>query len=99
MNEERRRYESDAYDLLLYAAPEKKVEVLDALMEMNSWSAKGWIQGLLYDESPHVREAAARWLGKTTYLRYRDDLVALRSAETDPEVRQAVEEALRQMEP
>ena len=99
MNEERRRYESDAYDLLLYAAPEKKVEVLDALMEMNSWSAKGWIQGLLYDKSPLVRAAAARWLGRTTYLRYRDDLVALRSAETDPEVRGAVEEALRQMEP
>ena len=99
MNEERRQYESDAYDLLLYAAPEKKVEVLDTLMKMNSWSAKGWIQGLLYDESPLVRAAAVRWLGETTYLRYRDDLTALRSAETDPVVQQAVEKALRQMEP
>lgn len=99
MNEERRQYESDAYDLLLYAAPEKKVEVLDTLMKMNSWSAKGWIQGLLYDESPLVRAAAVHWLGETTYLRYRDDLRALRSCETDPVVRQAVENALRQMEP
>ena len=70
-----------------------------AMPTICSSSAKGWIQGLLYDESPLVRAAAARWLGKTTYLRYQDDLVALRSAETDPEVRQAVEEALRQMEP
>lgn len=98
-DKDRRKYQDDAYDLLLYAAPEKKVEVLDELMRMNSWSAKSWIQGLLYDASPLVRAAAARWLGETTYLRYRDDLKAAASVETDATARAAMEKALLQTEP
>ena len=98
MDKPRRSYEDKAYDTLLYAPDEEVIATLDSLMALNSWSAKRWIQGLLFHASPAVRAAAARHIGEALFLTYLPDLRAAHRAETDPEARQALRKAIEELE-
>ncbi|MEA3504560.1 MAG: BPL-N domain-containing protein [Bacteroidota bacterium] len=46
------------YDDLL-TTPKKKIYAINRLVEIQGWSAKKWIPGMLRDDNPEVRKAAA----------------------------------------
>ncbi len=55
-----RLQQQDNYFNMLWEAPDQKVEAINRLVAQSSWSAKKKVIGLLRDESPEVRLAAAR---------------------------------------
>ncbi|MGI6572112.1 MAG: BPL-N domain-containing protein [Fermentimonas sp.] len=86
------REESKCFDTFLYGTPEQKLEALDWLQLHLSWSAKRWVQGLLYDGNPEVRLRAAKYIADTQYLHYLPDLKAAWLSEQDAEIKEKMEE-------
>lgn len=97
MTAERRELESQAFQTFLYGSPEERLNALDWVMQHNSWDAKRWIQGLIFDESPEVRSSAARWIGWAMYRTYLPDLEVAYSLEPNADVKQVMGEAIRQL--
>lgn len=95
MDRARRDYEDGAYDTLLYGSEEKVTEALDSLMVLNSWSAKRWIQGLLYHSSAAVRTRTAEHLGRGLFKMYESDLRSALQVETDSKARETMKSAIR----
>ncbi len=54
--------ERELYVQLSHEDMEKRLEAIEALEEMNSWSAHEWMVGMLRDEAPEVRVRAAKYL-------------------------------------
>ncbi|MBQ9470539.1 MAG: biofilm PGA synthesis protein PgaB [Bacteroidales bacterium] len=77
------RYESKCFSTFLYGTPDEKVAALEWLHQHQSWDAKRWVQGLLFDASPQVRLRAAQYIADIHYLHYLPDLRAAHQAETD----------------
>ena len=85
------REESKCFDTFLHGTTEQKLEALDWLQSHLSWSAKRWVQGLLYDGSPEVRLRAAKYIADTQYLHYLSDLKAAWLSEQDAETKKQME--------
>lgn len=97
MSVEALKKESRYYYTFLYASPEEKVAALDWLQECRSWSAKRWVQGLLFDESPLVRVRAAKFIAETDYLPFLKDLETAWKVEKDPQAKTEMEGYLKSL--
>lgn len=97
MTEERRQKESESFQTFLYGSTEAQLKALDWLMQHNSWDAKRWIQGLIFDKRPEIRLAVANWLGWSLYRMYLPDLEIAHDKETEPEVKAAMAEAIEKL--
>ena len=84
------RKERGYYRTFLYGSPKEKIAALDWLQACRSWDAKRWVQGLLFDNSPAVRERAARFIAETDYLPFLSDLEAACRVERDEETKQSM---------
>jgi len=82
------RKERGYYRTFLYGSPKEKIAALDWLQACRSWDAKRWVQGLLFDNSPAVRERAARFIAETDYLPFLSDLEAACRVERDAQTKQ-----------
>ena len=82
------RKERGYYRTFLYGLPNEKIAALDWLQACRSWDAKRWVQGLLFDNSPAVRERAARFIAETDYLPFLSDLEAACRVERDEQTKQ-----------
>ena len=82
------RKERGYYRTFLYGSPKEKIAALDWLQNCRSWDAKRWVQGLLFDNSPAVRERAARFIAETDYLPFLSDLEAACRVERDAQTKQ-----------
>lgn len=82
------RKERGYYRTFLYGSPKEKIAALDWLQACRSWDAKRWVQGLLFDNSPAVRERAARFIAETDYLPFLSDLEAACRVERDEQTKQ-----------
>ena len=78
------------YNTFLYGSPNEKIAALDWLQACRSWDAKRWVQGLLFDNSPAVRERAARFIAETDYLPFLSDLEAACRVERDEQTKQSM---------
>lgn len=94
MTDERRTTESDAYDILLYGSEREQLTTLEWLMTHNSWSAKRWIQGLIFDQNPIVRKAASEWVSWAMYCTYLPDLKVAYDVEQDPDVKATLKSSI-----
>ena len=88
------KQESAYYQTFLYGTPEEKIAALDWLQSKHSWSAKRWVQGLLFDADPKVRVRAAQYIADTHYLHYLSDLKAAYNSEKDPQTKEQLKEQL-----
>lgn len=95
--DELRTRESALYDTLLYGDSQARISALEWLFQHQSWPAKRWVQGLLYDADPAVRAAAVRYIAGGEYTHYLADLEAAYRAETDPGTKGTIESAIRQL--
>ena len=86
-------YEASCLRVLMYGTPEEKLERLEWLHAHQSWDAKRWIQGLVFDADPRVRARAAQYIADIQYLRYLPEVAAACAAEDDPEVKECMKEA------
>lgn len=84
------RKERGYYRTFLYGSPNEKIAALDWLQACRSWDAKRWVQGLLFDNSPTVRERAARFIAETDYLPFLSDLEAACRVERDEQTKQSM---------
>ena len=84
------RKERGYYRTFLYGLPNEKIAALDWLQACRSWDAKRWVQGLLFDNSPAVRERAARFIAETDYLPFLSDLEAACRVERDEQTKQSM---------
>ena len=78
------------YNTFLYGSPKEKIAALDWLQNCRSWDAKRWVQGLLFDNSPAVRERAARFIAETDYLPFLSDLEAACRVERNVQTKQSM---------
>ena len=78
------------YNTFLYGSPKEKIAALDWLQNCRSWDAKRWVQGLLFDNSPAVRERAARFIAETDYLPFLSDLEAACRVERNAQTKQSM---------
>ena len=78
------------YNTFLYGSPKEKIAALDWLQDCRSWDAKRWVQGLLFDNSPAVRERAARFIAETDYLPFLSDLEAACRVERNAQTKQSM---------
>ena len=92
------RYESSCFRTFLYGSSEEKIAALDWLHQHQSWDAKRWVQGLLFDGSPEVRLRAAQYIADIAYLHYLPDMRAACAAEQDTEVKKQMQQHLRRLE-
>ena len=90
-------YEADCLQKLLYGMPQEKIASLDWLYAHQSWDAKRWVQGLLYDNDPAVRVRAARYIADIQYLTYLPDIKAACVAEKDPDTAAALQQQLERL--
>lgn len=90
--------ESSYYDTFLYGAADEKIEALDWLEEKASWSAKRWVQGLIYDSSPAVRARAAEYIANAEYTHYLPDLKAALKSEKNENTKETISAAIRYIE-
>ncbi len=97
MTAERRQKESESFQTFLYGSDEAQLLALDWLMQNNSWDAKRWIQGLLFDKRPEMRRSVAHWLGWSLYRMYLPDLQIAHDKENDPEVKAEMARAIEQL--
>lgn len=88
MTKDELRKERGYYRTFLYGSPNEKIAALDWLQACRSWDAKCWVQGLLFDNSPAVRERAARFIAETDYLPFLSDLDAACKVECDEQTKQ-----------
>ena len=84
------RKERGYYRTFLYGSSKEKIAALDWLQACRSWDAKRWVQGLLFDNSPAVRERAARFIAETDYLPFLSDLEAACRVERDEQTKQSM---------
>ena len=84
------RKERGYYRTFLYGLPNEKIAALDWLQNCRSWDAKRWVQGLLFDNSPAVRERAARFIAETDYLPFLSDLEAACRVERNAQTKQSM---------
>ena len=84
------RKERGYYRTFLYGSPKEKIAALDWLQACRSWDAKRWVQGLLFDNSPAVRERAARFIAETDYLPFLSDLEVACRVERDEQTKQSM---------
>lgn len=84
------RKERGYYRTFLYGSPNEKIAALDWLQACRSWDAKRWVQGLLFDNSPAVRERAARFIAETDYLPFLSDLEVACRVERDEQTKQSM---------
>ena len=84
------RKERGYYRTFLYGSPKEKIAALDWLQACRSWDAKRWVQGLLFDNTPAVRERAARFIAETDYLPFLSDLEAACRVERDEQTKQSM---------
>ena len=75
----------------------EKLQALQWLKEHSSWDAKRWVQGLLFDDSPLVRAAAAQYIADAHYLTYLPDVEALYLSEADAATREQVCHSLERL--
>lgn len=92
------KQESDYFQTFLYGSAEEKIAGLDWLQAHHSWSAKRWIQGLLFDASPEVRVRAAKYIADTHYLHYLPDMKAAYNSEKDEATKQQLKTYLDKLE-
>ena len=90
-------YESSCFQTLLYGSTSEKLACLDWLHEHQSWDAKRWVQGLVFDSDPEIRLRAARYIADIQYLSYLPDLAAACAAEKDPDVAALMKEQLARL--
>ena len=91
-------YESACLQTLLYGSPQEKIACLDWLCEHQSWDAKRWVQGLVYDADPAVRVRAARYIADIQYLTYLPGLSTACAAEKDPQTAALLKEQLARLQ-
>lgn len=91
-------YESSCLQTLLYGSPQEKIACLDWLYEHQSWDAKRWVQGLVYDSEPAVRVRAARYIADIQYLTYLPDVAAAAASEKDPQTAARLQEQLKRLQ-
>lgn len=72
--------EARCFQVFLYGAEAEKIGALDWLETHLSWDAKRWVQGLLYDAAPAVRERAARYIERCELTMFEADIAASRKA-------------------
>lgn len=89
--------EADYFKKLVYGTETEKLEALEWLKAHHSWDAKRWIQGVLFDGSPKVRAAAAKYIADIHYFTFIKDVRAAYEAETDAEAKQSIGESLEKM--
>lgn len=92
------KQESGYFSTFLYGAAEEKIEALDWLEETVSWSAKRWVQGLVYDSSATVRARAAEYIANSEFTHYLPDLKAALKNETDENTKTVMESSIRFLE-
>ena len=88
------KFEADCFKKLVYGKEEEKLEAMKWLKAHYSWDAKRWIQGLLYDNSPEVRAAAAEYIADIHYLTFLKDVRAAIQVETNEKARQRMQKCL-----
>ncbi|MBR1469411.1 MAG: biofilm PGA synthesis protein PgaB [Prevotella sp.] len=82
--------EADCFKKLVYGSENEKIEALEWLKAHQSWDAKRWIQGALFDESAEVRAAAAEYIADIHYFTFIKDVRAAYEAETDEAAKQRI---------
>ena len=92
------KQESGYFSTFLYGTAEEKIEALDWLEETVSWSAKRWVQGLVYDSSATVRARAAEYIANSEFTHYLPDLKAALKNETDENTKTVMESSIRFLE-
>ena len=90
--------ESAYFKKLVYGTETEKIEALDWLKAHQSWDAKRWIQGVLFDGSPKVRAAAAKYIADIHYFTFTKDVRAAYEAETDAEAKKSIGESLEKLQ-
>lgn len=98
MSEEMLKQESDTYKTFLYGTTDEKLEALAWLRSVLSWSAKRWVQGLLYDGDARVRVAAAEYIAWMGYTRYLPDVRAAAASEEDGQAKVVLARAVANLE-
>ena len=89
--------ESSCLQTFFYGSEAEKLQALQWLKEHSSWDAKRWVQGLLFDDSPLVRAAAAEYIADAHYLTYLPDVEALYLSEADAATREQVGHSLERL--
>ena len=89
--------ESSCLQTFFYGSEAEKLQALQWLKEHSSWDAKRWVQGLLFDDSPLVRAAAAQYIADAHYLTYLPDVEALYLSEADAATREQVCHSLERL--
>lgn len=92
------KQESGYFSTFLYDTAEEKIEALDWLEETVSWSAKRWVQGLVYDSSAAVRARTAEYIANSEFTHYLPDLKAALKNETDANTKTVLESSIRFLE-
>ena len=92
------KQESGYFSTFLYGTAEEKIEALDWLEETVSWSAKRWVQGLVYDSSAAVRARTAEYIANSEFTHYLPDLKAALKNETDENTKTVMESSIRFLE-
>lgn len=98
MDDSRRAKEESSLKIFLYGSPDEKIAQLDWLIKHNSWDAKRWIQGLIHDSDPKVRQFTAEQVGWAMYKMYLPDLITALSRETKPEVKATLQEVIKELQ-
>lgn len=94
MSKEDLKTEADHFKKLVYGTESDKLASLAWLKEHYSWDAKRWIQGMLFDNNPTVRAAAAQYVADFHYLPYLKDVKAALACETDALAKQSIQSSL-----
>ncbi len=89
--------EQSFYSTLLQGTPTQKIDALQWLKENNSWSAKRWVQGLVYDSLADVRVCAAKYISDMGYLTYLPDLISAHKTEKDADAKNEIGKAIEEL--
>ena len=90
--------ETAAFKKLVYGTVDEKLATLAWLKAHHSWDAKRWVQGMLFDDSPMVRAAAAEYIADIHYITYINDVRAAWQNEKDNEAKQRIGRSLNRLE-
>lgn len=89
------KQESEYYSTFLYGTDEEKIEALDWLENNLSWSAKRWVQGLLFDSSASVRARAAEYIANSGFTYYLPDVKAALKTEQNADAKARIDASLQ----
>ena len=90
--------ESEYFNTFLYGSVAEKIEALDWLEETVSWSAKRWLQGLVFDSSAIVRARAAQYIANSEFTHYLPDLKAALKNENNEQAKAVLESSISFLE-